>query len=632
MFFQKYSSKKARKRSLEIEDVTQAGLAGKDEEMAVREPMSDWGLRLFRNAAILTFLLLALRVSYLQIAKGDHFSELARENRMRYIAVKAPRGMIFDRSGQRLVQNIPSFDVVLVPADLPKDTNRRNEEARKLAAMLKLNDQSLQAITNSQVSDSLKPVLIKENISEEEALVFSEKKNELSGFQLDKTAIRQYEKGGYFSPVIGYTGKINREEIEKYPQYSMTDYVGKLGIEYSHENYLRGVDGKQKVEVDSAGNVKKNLGTENPTNGNDLYLGLDADLQEKIVDVLQDQFEKTGTKTAAVVAVDPRNGEIRALVSLPSYDNNLFARGISSEDYQKLLADENKPMFNRAISGEYPPGSVFKPLVATAALEEKTINSGTSVECHGGFRIGGYNFPDWKTHGATDVRKAIAESCDVFFYSIGGGWEGISGLGMDRMKKYADLFSLGKKTGIDIPGEATGLIPDKQWKENKFGERWYVGDDYHCAIGQGFITATPLQLANYIAAIANNGIVWKPHTVSSIKKIDGTEEKIEPTVLGKNFASSTSLEIVREGMRQTVTSEQGSGRQFNDLEVPVAGKTGTAQFGSENKTHGWFVSFAPYDNPEIAMVVLVEGGGEGHSTAVPVTKEVYKWYFGERSR
>ena len=632
MFFQKYSSKKARKRSLEIEDVTQAGLAGKDEEMAVREPMSDWGLRLFRNAAILTFLLLALRVSYLQIAKGDHFSELARENRMRYIAVKAPRGMIFDRSGQRLVQNIPSFDVVLVPADLPKDTNRRNEEARKLAAMLKLNDQSLQAITNSQVSDSLKPVLIKENISEEEALVFSEKKNELSGFQLDKTAIRQYEKGGYFSPVIGYTGKINREEIEKYPQYSMTDYVGKLGIEYSHENYLRGVDGKQKVEVDSAGNVKKNLGTENPTNGNDLYLGLDADLQEKIVDVLQDQFEKTGTKTAAVVAVDPRNGEIRALVSLPSYDNNLFARGISSEDYQKLLADENKPMFNRAISGEYPPGSVFKPLVATAALEEKTINSGTSVECHGGFRIGGYNFPDWKTHGATDVRKAIAESCDVFFYSIGGGWEGISGLGMDRMKKYADLFSLGKKTGIDIPGEATGLIPDKQWKENKFGERWYVGDDYHCAIGQGFITATPLQLANYIAAIANNGIVWKPHTVSSIKKIDGTEEKIEPTVLGKNFASSTSLEIVLEGMRQTVTSEQGSGRQFNDLEVPVAGKTGTAQFGSENKTHGWFVSFAPYDNHEIAMVVLVEGGGEGNSTAVPVTKEVYKWYFGERSR
>ena len=409
----------------------------------------------------------------------------------------------------------------------------------------------------------------------------------------------------------------------------MTDYIGKTGVEYGYEKNLRGVNGKQEVEVDSAGNIQKDFGITEPVPGSDLVLGIDADLQKKLQDSLQAKLDETGTKTAAAVAIDPRNGEILAMVNLPSYDNNLFAKGISADDYQKLMSDPDKPMFNRSISGEYPPGSTFKPLVAAAALQEGTITPSTTLDCPAAINIGSYSFPDWKTHGLTDVRKAIAESVDIFFYAVGGGWNNITALGIDKIHEYADKFGLGRKLGIDIPGEASGLIPTQQWKQDKIGERWYLGDDYHCAIGQGFVTATPLQLANYIAAIANGGTVFQPHFVDLIKKVDGSVEKVNPVVLNKNFISSANLQVVREGMRQTVLS--GTAQPLKDLPVEVAGKTGTAQFGSGNeREHGWFVSFAPYNNPTIAMAVLVEGGGEGFSTAEPVTHDVYQWYFGGR--
>jgi penicillin-binding protein 2 len=624
MIFQKYFNKRRQARSLEIEEVSPMPESG-EETGALRKPIPEKGLLFFRYLMLAGIAVLALRVFYLQVARNDYYSQMARENRVRYISIEAPRGIIYDRNGQELVANTPSFDIVAIPADLPKDFKEREGEEKEIANIFSLNDQSLKPLVESQKFDSLNPILIKENISQEEALVFSEKKSRLTGFQLNKTAVRDYKWGEYFSPLMGYCGKITLDELKKNPQYLMTDYIGKTGLEVSYEKYLRGKNGKQRVEVDSSGNIKKDLGVELPENGADLELGIDADLQRKIYDSLKAMTETTKTKTAAAVAVDPRNGEVLALVDIPSYDNNLFARGISSGDYQDLLNDESKPMFNRAISGEYPPGSTVKPLVAAAALEEKTINPRTSVDCHGGIRIGSYNFPDWKTHGVTDVQKAIAESCDVFFYSVGGGWGDIPGLGMDRMKKYANFFGLGQLTGIDLPGEVAGLFPDKAWKEQKFGERWYVGDDYHCAIGQGFVTATPLQLANYTTAIANGGIVWQPHVVRSIKGPDGSEKKVEPKILARNFVSPANIEVVREGMRQAVTS--GSARELNDLRVAVAGKTGTAQFGEEGKTHGWFVSFAPYNNPQIAMAVLVEGGGEGHSTAVPVTKEVLNWYF-----
>ncbi len=625
MVFKKYFKNRRQEKGIEIEDVANFDENNFHEEMLVSEPIDSWGFLFFRFLALAIFLILAVRVFYLQVMKGSYYKELARENRVRYVNIKALRGLIYDRNGKELVRNIPSFDVIFIPADFPKDPAEKNKEIKIVAEILSMNDQNVAAIANSQEAESLNPVLIKSNISEYESLIFSERKNELKGFQLEKTAVRQYENGAVFSSVIGYTGKINRDELQKHSDYLMTDYIGKTGLEASYERYLRGIDGKQKMEVDSAGNLKKNLGTENPINGSDLRLGLDAELQKKIQEILEKKLLETNTKTAAAVAVNPKNGEVLALVSIPSYDNNLFAKGISTEDYRALITDPAKPMFNRAISGEYPPGSTFKPLVAASALEEKTITPETSLNCPGEISIGNYRFPDWKTHGNENVRSAIAESCDVFFYAVGGGWGNIPALGIDRIKNYAEKFGLGKTLGIDISGEAPGLVPNREWKQQKLGERWYTGDDYHSAIGQGFVTATPLQLANYTAAIANGGTVYQPHIVSYIKKMTVTEEKIEPQVISKNFISPSNIQVVREGMRQTIIS--GTAQLLKSLPVEAAGKTGTAQFGSENKTHGWFVSFAPYDNPEIAMAVLVEGGGEGHSTAVPVTNEVLKWYF-----
>lgn len=629
MFGNIFNSRR-RPRGAEIEEITENPIE-LDETRVVGSAVSGARLKFFRGIVFLFFALLAARVFYLQIARGGYYSELSRENRVRAIVIKAPRGIIYDRNGKKLVNNVPSFDLIAIPADLPKDQSAKGREIAQIAEIFNMNSQNVEAIVGSQGANSLNPILIEENISQDQALIFAEKRFDLKGFDLEQTTVRQYEDGPYFSSFIGYSGKISKDDLAAHPDYLMTDYIGKTGVEYSYEKNLRGVNGKQEMEVDSAGNIKKDFGVTQPVAGSDLILGIDANLQKKLLDTLQTKLEETGTKTAAAVAIDPRDGKILAMVNLPSYDNNLFAKGISADDYQKLMSDPSKPMFNRSVSGEYPPGSTFKPLVAAAALQEGIVNAGTTLDCPPAINIGSYVFPDWKPHGLTDVRKAIAESVDIFFYAIGGGWGDIRALGIDKIQQYADKFGLGRALGIDIPGEASGLIPTRAWKQEKIGERWYVGDDYHCAIGQGFVTATPLQLANYIAAIANGGTVYQPHFVDSIKKIDGSEEKIAPVVLNKNFISPANIQVVREGMRQTVLS--GTAQPLKDLPVEVAGKTGTAQFGSGNeRVHGWFVSFAPYDHPTIAMAVLVEGGGEGFSTAEPVTKNVYQWYFGDRNK
>lgn len=615
-------------RGAEIDEITE-NQSDLDETRVVGSAVSGSRINIFRVIVFLIFLLLAARVFYLQIARGGYYSELSRENRVRSIVIKAPRGIIYDRTGKKLVNNIPSFDLIAIPADLPKDQDVKKREMDNIAGIFNMNSQNIDVIVGSQNASSMSPVLIKENVSQDEALIFAERKDQLKGFGLDQTAVREYQDGPYFSSFIGYSGKISKDDLASHPDYLMTDYIGKTGVEYGYEKNLRGVAGKQEVEVDSAGNIKKDFGVTEPVPGSDLTLGIDADLQKKLQDSLQAKLDETGTKTAAAVAIDPRNGEVLAMVNLPSYDNNLFAKGISADDFQKLMSDPDKPMFDRSISGEYPPGSTFKPLVAAAALQEGTINAGTSLNCPSAINIGSYSFPDWATHGITDVRKAIAESVDIFFYAVGGGWGDIPALGIDKIQQYANKFGLGQKLGVDIPGEATGLVPNQQWKLDKIGERWYLGDDYHCAIGQGFVTATPLQLANMTASIANGGTVWQPHFVDSIKKVDGSMEKVDPVILNKNFISSANLQVVREGMRQTITS--GTAQPLKNLPVEVAGKTGTAQFGSGNeREHGWFVSYAPYDNPTIAMAVLVEGGGEGFSTAEPVTHDVYQWYFGGR--
>jgi penicillin-binding protein 2 len=571
------------------------------------------------------------RVLYITVVKGAYYRDIAKGNSIRQIIIKAPRGRIFDRNGEVLVDNIPSIDVIAIPADLPKDSVDRKQIASELARILSINEGDVWGKLESVDSNSLNPILIKENISRDESLILSEAASDkLPGIRIEKTAIRQYSDSMIFSHILGYEGKIEKKELDANQGYSMTDYIGKQGIEKSYESYLRGANGAEQVEVDSMGNAKRDIGIINPKPGNDIYLSIDAGLQKKLYDSIKAILEKTGTKTATAIAINPKNGEVLAMVNIPSYDNNLFAQKISSEQYMKLIQDPDKPLFDRAIAGEYPPGSVVKPAMAAAALSEGVITPSTTIDGLGGvLNIGGFSFRDWKAHGPSDVRTAIAESNDIFFYTVGGGYGNISGLGMSRMKKYYNLFGFGSPTGIDIGGESSGFIPDEQWKLDKLKERWYVGNSYHASIGQGYVTVTPLQVANYIASVANSGTLYEPHLVSRIKKGDGTFEDIKPKVERSNFIGDDVMRVVREGMRKTITD--GTAQPLKDLPIEVAGKTGTAQFGSENKTHGWFVSFAPYDDPKIALAVLVEGGGEGHSSGVPVTKEVYQWYFGDRN-
>ncbi len=615
-------------RGMEIEDSILSGpvsLDSSQEKGTLEIPIEKKGLHVFWYVLMLGFLGLLARIFYLDVVKGEYYAEISKGNRIRSLVIKAPRGKIMDKTGNVLASNVSSVDVILIPSDLPPEEEKKQAVAKSLSKILEIDADQLREVMGNLNPKSLNPVLVKENITRDQSLIILEKRKNLPGILLENTAIRNYENGLIFSHLIGYEGKITKEELEKHPEYLMTDYIGKTGVEKIYEKELKGGYGLFQVEVDSLGNIKKNLGVINPQPGNNLILNIDEGLQKKLYDSLVNILEKTGTRTAAAAAINPQNGKVLALVSLPSYDNNLFARGISSAEYQAIITDKNLPLFNRVVAGEYPPGSVLKPAVAVAALSEKIISPENSVECGGAIAVGSFQFRDWKAHGTTDLKKAIAESCDVYFYHLGGGYGSVSGLGMSKMKKYANLFGLGNFSGIDLPGEMTGLIPDENWKLETIGEKWYTGDSYHAAIGQGFITATPLQLANYTAALANGGTLFSPKVVNSIRKVDGEEKFIIPEVLRKNIASDWIIQAVREGMRQTVTA--GTGQLLNDLPFSSAGKTGTAQFGSENKTHAWFISFAPFENPEIAMVVLVEGGGEGSSYSVPATKEVLEWYF-----
>lgn len=596
----------------------------------------EWPLprRIFRFlfiGALVTLVIFTGRFVYLNVYKGEEYKTMSYRNSIRSIIIPAPRGFIFDQFGTPLVNNIPSIDLVLTPIDVPENEAERTSLRQELAH-LHVSEELLNKVFSELDRRSPKQILLKQNISQEEALVFLEKSKRLPGVTLFKTTKRNYIDGPVFSHIIGYEGKIYEAELADNPQYHLTDTIGKQGIEKSYESDLRGQYGFQQGEVDSLGRIKKDLGVIQPVPGADLVLNVDADLQRKLTDEMLRQLETAGLKRGAAVALDPRTGAVRALVSLPSFDNNLFAKGISQSEYSALATSEDKPLFNRAIAGAYPPGSTIKPLHASAALAERTIDPEYEIESRGGIQVGSFFFGDWKAHGFTDMRRALAVSSDVYFYSIGGGYGGVPGLGIERMKKYDSLFGYGALTVIDLPGEVAGFLPDPEWKKQKFGERWYVGDDYNSSIGQGYITATVLQVANSITPFANGGTLYKPKLVGSIREVTGQERTIKPEVIRSNFIDQNILQIVREGMRETVTD--GTAMLLKETAVSVAGKTGTAQFGTQERTQGWFVSFAPYDtNPELVLAVLFEGQDQALTyNGVPVTKAVYDWYFSEEQK
>ena len=577
------------------------------------------------------------RVAWLQIIKGDYYYNLAEGNRIRIARIEANRGIIYDSSNRPLVRNVANFLLYFVPADLPENEQEKRSIIERLSQILgTLSPADIENILTAVKPKSLEsyqPLFVTDNIEYNKAMLLYLESDKMPGVYLSNKTKREYNLSSLsLSHILGYTSKINQAELDKYgSEYLPIDYIGKTGIENFWENELKGQSGKKQIEVDALGKEKKIINQLAGADGHNLVLSIDIDLQKKLEETIISALKKLKLDKACAIALDPNNGEILALVSLPSYNNNLFARGITNDEYQALVSHPDQPLFNRCTSGEYPSGSTIKPVLAAAALEEGIINENTSFISTGGLRIGEWFFPDWKAggHGVTNVRKAIAESVNTFFYYIGGGYGDFVGLGIDRMVRYEKIFGLGKQTGIDIIGEAKGFLPTKDWKETIKGERWYVGDTYHAAIGQGDITVTPLQVANYTAVFANGGLLYRPHFIRQVLSSDDKIiRQVDHKPIKSNVVSSENIKIVREGMRQAVAA--GSARSLASAPVAVAGKTGTAQWSSNKPNHAWFTGFAPYDKPQIVITILIEQGGEGSSVAVPIAREVLEWYFSNK--
>lgn len=578
---------------------------------------------IFFLVLLIVVVILAGRLFQLQIIGGFRSQVLAKGNRVRLREIEAPRGIIYDREMKPLVKNVASYSLEIYPLELPSKQNEKEKTLKKISETTGYNFDDLMTKAKAK---TIEPIILLENISRDQALDYKIKLNNLIGVEVRFQTKREYDSSAGLAHLTGYIGKITEDELRENSSYRLTSEIGKTGLEKSYEKELAGEPGAEQIEVDSKGRVQRIL-ADNPAEiGNNLVLNLDFGLQQKMTD----ELTKTG-KQAVAIALNPQDDGILAMVSLPAYDQNIFINN-DNNGYQKLLNDPDKPLINRALAGQYPSGSTIKPFLAAAGLEEKTIGEYTTIIDPGEIAIGQWKFPDWKVHGKTDLRKAIAESCDVYFYGVGGGYNingvgNIKGLGINKIDEWLKKFGFGEQTKIDLPNEKTGLVPTPEWKKKTKKESWYIGDTYHVAIGQGDFLTTPLQLVNGIAMIANGGKLITPHLGQRITDQNNNEiKKINPEIIRQNFVNDYNLQVVREGMRQAVTS--GSARQLNDLPVAVAGKTGTAQFGAENKTHSWFVSFAPYDNPTIALLVLVEGGGEGNETAVPISKNILSWYFG----
>jgi penicillin-binding protein 2 len=633
--------------------------------MEKRKP--DAKITIFRIVIILLFSLLALQTWRLQIVQGEESRERANRNRFRLVSIPAPRGVIYDRQERLLVRNIPSFTVSVVPADLPRD--KEEEVIQRLASLLEM---PVEGRLDSEPSSLLQsahllgleggrpgirdlieegrktpfvPVVLAHDVPREVAFLIEEEHLDLPGVVVQIEAQREYIGGPLLSHVIGYVGPIPEEEAESYSDYEPNDLVGLTGVELTFEEEFRGKKGRKHVEVDVAGREVRTLGTAmDPEPGYNLILTIDLDLQKEATEALQEGMTAAGSQSGVVVAMDPQTGEILALVSLPSYDNNLFIGGISPEDYQVLRDHPHHPLVDHALTGQYPPGSTFKIIGAAAGLEEEVINRHTAINCPGTIWLPHRFAPQdpslaqpfrcwWEAgHGSLSVVSAIAQSCDIFFYKSAGGYQDFAGLGLPALAYYSRLFGLGTPSGIDLPGESEGLIPSEDWKRLTYGEAWVTGDTYNVAIGQGYILITPLQMLNATAAVANGGTLYQPQIVREVRDAEGNIVRpFRKEVIRQLPIAPENLALVREGMRAAVA--WGTGGRANLPGVAVAGKTGSAEYPGprdrEGKlpTHAWFVAYAPAEDPEIALVVFVEGGGEGSVTAAPVAARILADYF-----
>lgn len=598
--------------------------------------------RIFLFLGFIAFLYLILigRMTMVQLVRGGNYMARAEGNRERVIPIPAERGLIYDRNDIVLTKNVPSFSLALIPQDLPRQTEEREKVVQQLALITHQNPEDIRNTLKEYGSYSYESIVIEEDIDYETALLLQIQAADLPGIYIKRGSKRLYIDGEEsnktgvtstifsLSHVLGYEGKLNKNDLDTlYTKgYLPSDSLGKTGIEKQYETELRGIYGKERIEVNAYGKEQSTIAEEAPHPGEHLTLAIDSKMQAQMEKIMKEQMGKMGKTKGAAVVMNPRSGEILALVSLPAFDNNDFSGGISQEKYDFYSKNPDAPLFNRTFGGNYPSGSTIKPVMAAAALQEGIITPSTSFLSNGGLRVGPWFFPDWQLggHGITNVRKSLAQSVNTFYYYIGGGYDTFEGLGVDRIDEYLNKFYFSHLLGIDLPGEVSGFVPSKEWKEKK-GEKWYVGDTYNLSIGQGDLLVTPLQIADMTSFFANGGTLYEPHVVKALTDpVTKQKQEIQPKILAQNMVRRDVIDIVRWGMRDCVTD--GSCRRLSLLPFSAAGKTGTAQWNSTKPNHAWFTSFAPFENPEIVVTVLVEEGEEGSRIASPIAYEFYKWW------
>ena len=635
------------KREIEPHEVLLDKLAKKkEEELGISQKKFETPLfkRVFQGFfyfSILLLFLLFLRTFQFQVIEGKELSILAFENRYIFHKIQAQRGVIYDRNLKQLVFNRPSFDFVCEKNNLPQEGYERKRVLNEVSQILKIKPESLEKIIREAAESENFTFPVFQNLDNMTLLILETRIGELPGFEISENSIREYKEGETFSHLIGYMGKIKTEELRGESEfYSIFDYVGRDGVENSYEKVLRKNPGKIKIERDAKGNIISKEIVSLPESGKSLVLYLDSDLQKKIKEVLEKKVKEVGAKGAAAVALDPKTGGVLAQVSLPGFDNNIFSKG-NQKEIQELLDPKNDSLFNRAVKGKYLTGSTIKPLIASAALEEKIISPEKKINAQGKISVQDqwnpekvWEYNDWAVHGWTDMRKAIAQSVNVYFYTIGGGYGDQKGLGPTKIKEYLEKFGWNQKTGIDLPGEVEGFIPDPSWKKSYFERKedqvWVDGDTYNLSIGQGFLQITPLEVAVSFVPIANGGKLLKPQVVQKIvDEGKNTVKEFGPVILKESFIDPENLKVVREGMRQAVTGEnspKASATLLNSLPVSAAAKTGTAELGGDYY-HNWITVFAPYDDPKIVLTIVIEKVKGVKVATLPIAKEVLEWYF-----
>jgi penicillin-binding protein 2 len=585
-------------------------------------------LTFLRLALLIGVFLLFSRVWYLQVIKGGYYRDLSEQNRVRTVPIRSARGLIFDRRGELLANNVPSFNLY---ATL-EDTKDLNDLADSLEYLIGLP----QAETKKRFARQPRtyvPILLKSGLTLHEAAVIEGHRLDLTGLRIQAESQRNYLHGFLASHLLGYVGEISPEQQDDtaFTDLTMGSIVGKSGVEKSYDQVIRGRPGQKTIEVDARGAERKTLAVVEQTSGDDLYLSIDLPLQ-RLAESLLDQ------ESGAVVAMDPANGDVLVLASRPGYDPNTLSHGLSGAVWEKIANDARHPLTNRAIQGLYPPGSIFKIMVASAALESSKWTSNTQVQCSGTYPFGNHVFRDWKKggHGTVDMYEGIVNSCDVYFYTLGNR------LGVDAIAQAAREYGLGQPTGIELGGERSGIIPSTEWKQRVRKEPWYPGETISVSIGQGYVNVTPLQMASAMAAVANGGVLYKPRLVRSIReRATGQSRDILPAEKGVVSMNSESFAFLHRALRGVVS--EGTGKRAQSKLVEVAGKTGTAQsvgarlqksegadVPKQFRDHAWFVAYAPADHPKIALAVIVENTGHGGTFAAPIAKALIDEYFKDK--